>query len=163
MLQVFDSWGGELSPDMFVDFSLPYLVQIASRVKQVVASMNLEAVPMVVFAKVPKIISLYQGAHDSIDLLTGIGYDVVGLDWTVDPVKVRSIARNRVTLQGNADPALLYAPRDVIRKQVSIMLEKFGPGRHIANLGHGMHPDHDPMHLQYYLEAVRDFSSKRQL
>jgi uroporphyrinogen decarboxylase len=68
-------------------------------------------------------------------MLTGIGYDVVGLDWTVDPVRAREVTRNRVTLQGNADPALLYGGRDVIRKEVKIMLEKFGPVRHIANLG----------------------------
>jgi uroporphyrinogen decarboxylase len=76
-----------------------------------------------------------KGAHDSLDMLTAIGFDVVGLDWTVDPVRAREVTRGRVTLQGNADPALLYGGKDVIRKEVKIMLEKFGPTRHIANLG----------------------------
>jgi uroporphyrinogen decarboxylase len=70
--------------------------------------------------------------------MSGIGYDVVGLDWTMDPVRARDITRNRVTLQGNADPALLYAPRDVIRKEVKSMLEKFGGQAYIANLGESL-------------------------
>lgn len=76
-----------------------------------------------------------KGAHDSLDMLSAIGYDVVGLDWTIDPVQARRATRSRVTLQGNADPSLLYGPRDTIRAHVRKMLHSFGPRQHIANLG----------------------------
>ncbi len=89
------------------------------------------SVPMVVFAK---------GAHASLDVLSSIGYDVVSLDWTIDPTEARAATKGRVTLQGNADPCILYAPHDVIRSHVSDMVAKFGTRKYIANLGHGMHP-----------------------
>jgi uroporphyrinogen decarboxylase len=153
ILQVFDSWGGELNQSQFHKFSLPYLTQIASRVKMHLNALSL-VVPLVVFAK---------GVHHSFDSLSSIGYDVVSLDWTLDPKIVADVTKNRVVLQGNADPALLYAPKDVIRTEVAKMISRFDSGSngHIANLGHGMHPDHDPEHLRVYLQAIRDCSTKK--
>ncbi|RKP05401.1 uroporphyrinogen decarboxylase [Thamnocephalis sphaerospora] len=150
IVQVFDSWAGELSPADFERFSLPYLRQIAERVR---AQLGDRAVPMVVFAK---------GAHFGLHALAHAGYDVVSLDWTVTPQEARRAMAGapRVTLQGNLDPCLLFAPHDVLRARARQMINDFGVGGgHIANLGHGMMPDHDPEALRVYLEAVRDAST----
>ncbi|TPX55623.1 uroporphyrinogen decarboxylase [Powellomyces hirtus] len=157
LLQVFDSWAGELSPAQFNEFSLPYIQQIPTRVRAALREIDptLAKIPMVVFAR---------GAHYALESLSTpeIGYDIISLDWTMDPVASRKRVGDNVSLQGNADPSLLYAPKETIKKEVAVMLEKFGTKRrYIANLGHGMHPDHDPEHLRAFLEAIRDVSSER--
>lgn len=150
LLQVFDSWAGELSPSNFNTFSLPYLHQIPRRVRAALNEINpaLASVPMVVFAR---------GAHYALESLSApdVGYDIISLDWTLDPAEARRRTGGQITLQGNADPSLLYGPKETIKEEVATMLEKFGTKeRYIANLGHGMYPDHDPEHLKAYLEAI---------
>ena len=130
ILQVFDSWAGELSPSTFDEFSLPYLKEIADKLPKRLSELGLTKVPMVVFAK---------GAWFALDRLCQIGYDVVGLDWLHDPAEAMKIANGRVVLQGNADPGVLYGGREAITKVVEQMVKGFGGGKGgwIANLGHG--------------------------
>lgn len=148
LLQVFESWGGELSPADFAKFSLPFLKQIAVKVKKALREIDLN-VPMAIFAR---------GSHYALDDLEKTSYDIVSLDWTISPVQARKALKTK-TLQGNADPSLLYGEPETIRKVAGEMVKAFGKERYIANLGHGMLPDHDPEHLRAYLEAIRDFSS----
>ena len=131
MVQVFDSWAGELSPACFRAFSLPHLEAIARQLPQRLARSGADRVPMTVFAK---------GAWHALDTLCDIGYDVVGLDWLYDPAEAVKVARGRVVLQGNADPGILYGGRAAITSLVSSMVQGFGGGKQgwIANLGHGM-------------------------
>ena len=131
ILQVFDSWAGELSPSSFKQFSLPYLRHISKELPPRLKSLNLEPVPMVVFAK---------GAWYALDALCDSGYDVVGLDWHHDPAEAVRIANERVTLQGNADPGILFGSRDSITTLVEEMVAGFGGGSKgwIVNLGHGL-------------------------
>jgi uroporphyrinogen decarboxylase len=143
-LQVFESWGGELSPQDFKTFSLPYLSQIAQKVK---SRLGVDAVPMAVFAR---------GSHYALEDLDKTQYDVLSLDWTISPENARK--RTKKVVQGNADPSLLYGEADTIKTAVKEMLKGFGKEKYIANLGHGMYPDHDPEHLKAYLEAIRDYS-----
>ncbi|KAJ3218332.1 hypothetical protein HDU67_006104 [Dinochytrium kinnereticum] len=144
LLQVFDSWAGELSPQDFNEFSLPYLNDIAERLKTEFQKLGYN-VPIVVFAR---------GAHYAVESLSKSKYDVISLDWTMDPKMARSKSNGK-TLQGNADPSVLYAAPEKIRSVVKEMLEGFGPGsKYIGNLGHGMYPDHDPERLRAYLEAI---------
>lgn len=143
MLQVFESWGGELSEDLFNQFSLPYLTQIADKVKAQLREID-ALVPMFVFAR---------GSHYALEVLDSSPYDVISLDWTVSPIKAKQRVLNK-TVQGNADPCLLYAPKETIRSSVQEMVKGFGKNKYIANLGHGMYPDHDPEHLRAYLEAI---------
>ncbi|KAI9357977.1 Uroporphyrinogen decarboxylase [Zopfochytrium polystomum] len=146
LLQLFDSWAGELSPNDFQKFSLPYIEQVGRRVSDWLKSANAN-VPLAVFAR---------GAHYALRELSQLQYSIVSLDWTVKPSKARTETEGRVTLQGNADPSLLYGEAKTIKDTVRVMLEDFGPEkRYIANLGHGMYPDHDPEHLKAYLEAIR--------
>ena len=143
VVQVFDSWAGVLSPDLFRTFALPYLRRIGEEVGKARPE-----VPRIVFAR---------GAHASLAELAGAGYDVVGLDWTIDPRQARQLTGGRVALQGNLDPCALYAESETIRRLTHRMLEAFGPRGHIANLGHGLHPDHNPDHVRAFVEAVHDY------
>jgi uroporphyrinogen-III decarboxylase len=132
MLQVFDSWAGELSPTSFKTFSLPYLTYIADNVPKRLAELELEPVPMTVFAK---------GAWYALEDLCKTNYNVVGLDWLHDPAEAYKIARSYgKTVQGNADPGVLYGGREAITAVVKEMVAGFGEGKQgwIANLGHGM-------------------------
>ena len=131
LVQVFDSWAGELSPLSFESFSLPYLRHIASNLPKKLKAMRLEPVPMTVFAK---------GAWYALDDLCESGYNVVSLDWQQDPAQAVQIAKGRVTFQGNADPGVLYGDRSAITEVVQNMVRGFNGGKQgwIANLGHGM-------------------------
>lgn len=131
LVQVFDSWAGELSPASFKGFSLPYLRYISANLPRRLKDMGLEPVPMTVFAK---------GAWYGLEDLCESGYNVVGLDWLHDPAEAFKIANGRVTIQGNADPGVLYGGRQAITQAVETMVDGFQKGKQgwIANLGHGM-------------------------
>ncbi|KAF9534993.1 Uroporphyrinogen decarboxylase [Crepidotus variabilis] len=153
LLQVFDSNAGELSPYDFVQFSFPTLRHISKLVKQRLEEQNLPVVPMTVFAK---------GANSSLGLIAEKGgYDVVGLDWLTDPVEARKLVGDKVALQGNMDPSVLYGGRDAIEATVRRMSEGFrkGKGGWIANLGHGITPGVDPEDMRWFLECVHKYSA----
>ncbi len=145
LIQIFDSWAGLLSPAAFNEFAFPYLKQIADTI-----SRESPETPKTVFAK---------GAHYALENLADAAYDVIGLDWTMNPEESRQRVRGKAALQGNLDPSVLYAPPAVIRERVQEMLHQFGRGGYIANLGHGMQPDHDPEHARAFIEAVHEFSA----
>jgi uroporphyrinogen decarboxylase len=145
VVQVFDSWAGLLGPIEFESFVLPTLRDISRRLKQ-----TRPEVPTIIFAR---------GAYYAPALLRETDFDVLSLDWSMDPRQVRSIVGPKV-LQGNLDPAVLFADPQVIRREVRRMLEEFGPTRHIANLGHGMHPGHDPAHARAFIDAVHEISEE---
>ncbi|RMX41495.1 hypothetical protein pdam_00012249 [Pocillopora damicornis] len=98
-----------------------------------------------------------KGAHYAIKDLSQIGYDVISLDWTMSAKDARIVAPT-VTLQGNLDPACLYSSHEDIVHAVKDMLRKFGTQRYIANLGHGMHPDHEPEKLATFIDTVHNYS-----
>lgn len=148
-LQVFESWGGELSSQDFQEFSLPYLIQINSKVK---AKLGKDKVPMIVFAK---------GSWYALDKLCDSGYDAVSLDWSWDPKEACKLNNNRVTLQGNLDPGAIYGNEEVITKKVKYMIEAFGGGKskYIVNFGHGTHPFMDPEKIKFFLQECHRFGS----
>ncbi|KAF3934807.1 hypothetical protein ABW20_dc0110242 [Dactylellina cionopaga] len=152
LIQIFDSWAGELSPSDFKIFSLPYLRQISKRLPEAIKSRGAEPVPLTVFAK---------GAWYALDELCDSGYNVVGLDWTHDPAEAFKIANGRVTLQGNMDPGALYGTREAITKEVEKMISGFGGGKkgYIVNLGHGITPFVDPEDMKWFLEEVKRVGS----
>uniref|UniRef100_A0A2K6EYJ8 Uroporphyrinogen decarboxylase n=1 Tax=Propithecus coquereli TaxID=379532 RepID=A0A2K6EYJ8_PROCO len=125
-LQLFESHAGHLGPQLFTKFALPYIRDVAKRVKAKLQKAGLAPVPMIIFAK---------DGHFALEELAQAVYEVVGLDWTV-----------MVTLQGNLDPCSLYASKEEIGCLVQQMLDDFGPQRYIANLGRGLYPDMDPKH-----------------
>ncbi|KAG7456621.1 hypothetical protein MATL_G00237840 [Megalops atlanticus] len=150
-LQVFESHTGCLGPAEFKEFSLPYLRDIARRVKDRLKESSQDNVPMIVFAK---------DGHYGLEDLSQSHYDVVGLDWTIDPRSARERTGGKISLQGNMDPCALYAPKERIGEIVKKMLEGFGLRGYIANLGHGVYPDMDPEHVGAFVEAVHTHSQK---
>ncbi|XP_024618708.1 uroporphyrinogen decarboxylase isoform X4 [Neophocaena asiaeorientalis asiaeorientalis] len=148
-LQLFESHAGHLGPQLFSKFALPYIRDVAKRVKAGLQEAGLAPVPMIIFAK---------DGHFALEELAQAGYEVVGLDWTVAPEKARDCVGKTVTLQGNLDPCALYASEEEIGQLVQQMLNDFGPRRYIANLGHGLYPDMDPEHVGAFVDAVHKHS-----
>lgn len=147
IVQVFDSWAGELSPASFKEFALPYLRHISENLPKRLREMGEDVVPMVVFAK---------GAWYALDELANSGYDVVGLDWLHDPKQAVETVKGRVTLQGNADPGVLYGSHESITSVVEQMVKGFGGGkeRWIVNLGHGITPGVNPEDLKFFFQEI---------
>jgi uroporphyrinogen decarboxylase len=153
MIQVFDSWAGELSPTSFKQFSLPYLSIICDQLPSRLQSKGLPIVPMTVFAK---------GAWYALEDLCKTNYNTIGLDWLHEPAETYKIAQKYgKVLQGNADPGILYGSREAITKVVEEMTAGFGKGKQgwIANLGHGITPFVDPEDLRWFFEEVKRCSS----
>jgi uroporphyrinogen decarboxylase len=140
VVQVFDSWGGLLSPQDFEEFSLQYIRQIVSAVKH--------DAPVIVFAK---------GAWHSLEEMAATGAHGLGIDWCIKPDVARSFAGPDVTLQGNFDPAKLLSPIPVIEREVKQMINAFGKDRYIANLGHGILPNVPVDHARAFVNAVKSF------
>jgi uroporphyrinogen decarboxylase len=144
-IQIFDTWGGILSPHDFKEFSLEYISKVIDNIKK-----NDE--PIIVFSK---------GVHYKLDKLAGCGADVIGLDWTMDIGEVRNQIGDKVAIQGNMDPTVLYANKNAIKNEVDRILNSFGGGSgHIFNLGHGILPDVDPENAKAMVRFVKEESKK---
>jgi len=156
ILEIFDTWAGDLSEDAFRTWSLPRLKRIATEVKTQLKKHNLDP-PMTIFAK---------GAHFALEDLAETDYDVVALDWTMDPQKsrqrltkrARELKKKPQAIQGNLDPAILYAPKEVIEEHAKKLIDGFGTRGYIFNLGHGMLPDHSPEAVGWLLDAIYNYS-----
>ena len=150
-LQVFDTWGGVLSPAMYREFSLPYLARIARELKTA-------GVPVILFGK---------GNAPYLGDLFASGADAIGVDWTVTLEDAARRNAGRVALQGNLDPAILYGNPGAIRAQVQATLDSYAAGNggsregHVFNLGHGLSPDMNPDHVAALVEAVHAGSVQR--
>ncbi|XP_061397782.1 uroporphyrinogen decarboxylase [Musca vetustissima] len=145
MLQVFESSAEHLSKEDFLKWCAPYLKDIASKLKQRLTEQNIPLVPMTIFAK---------GAGHSLAEQATLGYDVISLDWTVDPEEARKQVGPNITLQGNLDPQDLYKTPEEIRELATTMVRKFGKTRYIANLGHGITPQTPIVSMEVFVDAV---------
>lgn len=139
IVQLFDSWAGILSPEMYNEFSLRYIDQICNAITEA---------PKIVFAK---------DAYFARKEIGKLNCQAVSLDWTMDIIESRSIIGNEKVLQGNADPCLLYSDFDTIKRETEKMLHTFGPTKHIANLGHGLYPDIKKDHVKYFVDTIKEF------
>ncbi|KAJ3639803.1 hypothetical protein Zmor_003139 [Zophobas morio] len=148
ILQVFDSSAEVLNKELYTKFCLPYIKDIRDCVLVKLEQKNLEKVPMVLFAK---------GAHYCLPEQADLGYEVLGIDWTVDPKVVRELLKGKnVTVQGNLDPCALYASEDNLIKFTKKMIDDFGTQRYIVNLGHGIYPDVCPDKVYSFIETVHN-------
>jgi len=137
MVQLFDSWAGVLGPSTYAEFSIPYLRKICDAIHEA---------PITLFGL---------GASFALEDLTTLNCNTIGVDWHIQPKVARTRIGKDKTIQGNLDPAVLYADVDVIRKETARMLDGFGPNRYIANLGHGLYPDINPNHVKIFIETVK--------
>ncbi|WP_028915880.1 MULTISPECIES: uroporphyrinogen decarboxylase [Pseudoxanthomonas] len=153
-LQVFDTWGGVLSPTLYRQFSLPYLQRIARELQRGVGE---DRTPLILFGK---------GNAPYLEALAATGTDAVGVDWLVDLGEAARRTGGQVALQGNLDPATLYASPEVIAREAARVLDSYAEGNggsregHVFNLGHGMSPDMDPEHVLALVEAVHAHSAR---
>lgn len=139
-VQLFDSWGGLLSPQDYRQFSLKYIEQITSALK--------EEVPVILFAK---------GCWYALDELAATGASALGIDWTCTPQTARMFAGNNITLQGNLDPTRLLSSPDKITQLTTEMIDAFGKDRYIVNLGHGILPNIPTDHAKAFIDAVKNY------
>ena len=146
-LQIFDTWGGVLSHKAYKELSLCYISQIIEKLPR---EADGRRVPVIVFTK---------GGGQWLDAIAECGADAVGLDWTTDIGIARAQVGDKVALQGNMDPSMLFASKERIRSEVAATLESFGPGcGHIFNLGHGIIPGVNPEHVSAMVDAVIELS-----
>jgi uroporphyrinogen decarboxylase len=139
-VQIFDSWGGLLSPADFEVFSLQYIRQIVAAVK--------DKAPTIIFAK---------GAWHSLEAMSNTGAAGLGIDWCITAPMARKLAGNNIALQGNFDPAKLLSPIPTIKKETEEMLRAFGNKNYIANLGHGILPNVPVDHAKAFVNTVKNF------
>jgi len=153
-VMVFDSWGGVLADGAFQRFSLRYTQQVVQALQREKDGVR---IPVIVFTK---------GGGLWLEQIAGIGADVVGLDWTVNLGAARALVGDRVALQGNLDPNVLFAPPEAVAREARAVLDSFGrPQRadgtwdgHIFNLGHGISQFTPPEHVTALVQAVHEHS-----
>lgn len=145
MLQVFESSADHLTKDEFLATSLPYLKSIRDQLHEKFKNENIPPVPMTIFAK---------GGMHSLEELSKLGYEIVGLDYTIDPIEARHRCGPNVTLQGNLDPQDMYKTPEELKELVKNMVTKFGKHRYIANLGHGITPQTPIESMTVLVETV---------
>lgn len=144
-IQIFDSWGGVLTPQAYQDFSLHYMKKIIAGIR----SAGLKT-PIILFSK---------GVYHSLSEMAESGCNCLGIDWTTSLTEAKRKTQNKVSLQGNMDPNILYAREEVIRREARHVMRDYGSGPgHIFNLGHGMQPDMDPAKLEVLIDAIHSSS-----
>lgn len=146
-VQIFDTWGGILTPRDYQEFSLAYMARI---IEGLIREHEGRKVPVILFTK---------GGGQWLEAMAETGADALGLDWTTPLDEARARVGERVALQGNMDPSMLYASPTRIRKEVQYLLTQYGKGSgHVMNLGHGIHPDVPVEHAKAFVEAVVELS-----
>lgn len=139
-VQVFDSWGGMLSPVDYQEFSWQYIQQIVTALK--------EDAPVIVFGK---------GCWFALREMASSGASALGVDWTCSAMNARYLSGGKITLQGNFDPARLLSPPAEIKKMVKKMIDDFGKDRYIVNLGHGILPNIPVENAKAFVDAVKEY------
>ncbi|HEY4319453.1 MAG TPA: uroporphyrinogen decarboxylase [Herbaspirillum sp.] len=149
-LMIFDTWGGALADGIYQTFSLAYMQEVAAQLKREKDGVR---IPLIVFTK---------GGGLWLEQIADIGADAVGLDWTVNLGDARRRVGNRVALQGNLDPVVLFSGEQQIQAEVQKLLTAFGtPGAgsgHVFNLGHGISQFTPPEAVTAMVEAVHALS-----
>ena len=150
-VQIFDTWGGMLADGDFQRFSLAYTMKVLAKLEKVSDG---EPVPSIVFTK---------GGGEWLSAIANSGCDAVGLDWSVNIARARREAADRVALQGNLDPYVLFGTEETIRREVRRVLDGFGPvkdGGHVFNLGHGINQFTPVESVQILVDEVHEYSRR---
>ena len=141
-VQIFDSWGGMLSPTDYQEFSWQYINQIIEALK--------DEAPVIAFGK---------GCWFALEEMANSKAAALGVDWTINPKIARKLAGSEITLQGNMDPSRLLSPPSQIKKMVTEMIRSFGKDRYIVNLGHGILPNIPLENAKVFIDAVKEFEA----
>jgi uroporphyrinogen decarboxylase len=145
-VQIFDTWGGSLTPETYREFSLRYMTKIVSGLQREAEGRK---VPVILFTK---------GGGQWLEQMADSSCDALGLDWTINISEARQRVGDRVALQGNMDPCVLYGSPETIRTQVKKVIDDFGHNDgHVFNLGHGIHQFVNPDNVAVLVDAVHEF------
>ncbi|MBB72346.1 MAG: uroporphyrinogen decarboxylase [Legionellales bacterium] len=148
-VMIFDTWGGLLSTSTYDEFSLRYMQQIIEGLER---NRGEQPIPVIVFTK---------GGSGWLEQIAQTGCDGVGLDWTIDIDKARQRIGDKVALQGNLDPAVLFASPERIEDEVKRILANYGHGSgHVFNLGHGIDKAVAPERVSVFIDAVHKYSKQ---
>ena len=140
-VQIFDSWGGMLSPIDYQEFSWQYINQIIEALK--------DDAPVIAFGK---------GCWFALQDMARSNASALGVDWTITPQNARYLSGGNITLQGNFDPARLLSPPAEIKKMVTKMINEFGKDKYIVNLGHGILPNIPLDNAKAFIDAVKEYN-----
>ncbi len=140
VVQIFDSWGGMLSPVDYQEFSWQYINQIIEALK--------DDAPVIAFGK---------GCWFALQEMAKSNASALGIDWTITAQNARYLTGGNITLQGNFDPARLLSPPSEIKKMVTQMINGFGKDKYIVNLGHGILPNIPLDHAKAFIDAVKEY------
>ena len=141
-VQIFDSWGGMLSPTDYQEFSWQYIHQIIEALK--------DQAPVITFGK---------GCWFALHEMGKSNAAAIGIDWTCSARNARYLTGTNKTLQGNFDPSRLLSPPAVIKKMVQQMIDEFGKDKYIVNLGHGILPNIPVDHAKAFIDAVKEYNA----
>ncbi len=148
-VMIFDTWGGLLTPKTYKEFSLDYMQRIISGLQREAEGRE---VPVTLFTK---------GGGQWLESMADTGCTALGLDWTINISEAKQRVGNKVALQGNMDPCVLYGSPDTVRQQVNSIISDFGEGSgHVFNLGHGIHQHIDPENVKVLVDAVHEFGQR---
>lgn len=147
VVMLFDTWGGMLGSEEYLEFSLNYARQVRALLN---TDRDGQRIPTILFTK---------GGGLWLEAMADSGFDALGLDWQTDIRQARARVGDKVALQGNMDPVALYATPAVIVDKIKNILALYGRGSgHVFNLGHGILPDVDPEHVAVMVDAVHRHS-----
>jgi uroporphyrinogen decarboxylase len=146
VVQLFDSWAGELSADDYSEFAFPYEQKILQAVNP---------------AGVPKILFI-NGCGQFLDKMAASGADVISIDWRVDLAAARERTGDRLTIQGNLDPCVLLSNPEIITQRTRELLRIGGGYRHILNLGHGILPMTPVENAKAFIDAAKTWTNGAQ-
>ena len=141
VVQLFDSWGGMLSPEDYQEFSWSYINQIIEAL--------MGHAPVIAFGK---------GCWFALNEMAKSGAAAIGVDWTCSARNARYLTGYSKTLQGNFDPSRLLSPPETIKKMVHQMIDDFGKDKYIVNLGHGILPNIPVDHAKAFIDAVKEYT-----
>lgn len=141
VVQMFDSWAGQLSPQDYDTFALPYQQRVVQQVKATHPD-----TPMILYIN---------GSAGLLERMAQSGVDIVSLDWTVDMAEARKRLGPNVGVQGNIDPCALFGSKDFIRQRILDTIRKAGNRGHILNLGHGIIANTPEENAAYFFETAK--------
>jgi len=144
VVQMFDSWAGQLSPQDYDTFALPYQQRVFQQVKQTHPDTPL--------------ILLVSGSAGVLERMAISGADIVSVDWAVDMADARARLGKQVKVQGNLDPGVLFGSKQFIRDRILDTVRKAGNWGHILNLGHGVLPETPEENVAFFFETAKELN-----
>ena len=143
VIQVFDSWAGNLSPLDYDTFAAPYQRMVIEKIKKA-------------HPEVPTIMYINKSGA-LLERMATSGVDIVSLDWTVSIAEARKRIGNKIGIQGNLDPMVLFGPETTIKSQTEQILEACGGRNHVMNLGHGIDANTSELKAKYFVDTVKNY------